>query len=255
MDGAADPSIEKGGAGASGPPVVRVAVGSGNPCKVDAVRSAFQTAFGERARIVVTSHSVPSGVSDQPFGDGETRRGAIHRARAALEAAASSDGEGEGVSEDKRPPPDFAVGLEGGVEEGQDPATEASREGADGTPPALWCMAWMAVLGSDSGTCVLAMADGSPYKPLPSRENSSLRQVWGFARTGSFALPPKVARLVRDGMELGEADDLVFRRVNSKQGSGTVGILTKGMIDRAGYYDHALKLALVPWIRPEIYME
>ena len=55
-------------------------------------------------------------------------------------------------------------------------------------------------------------------------------------------------------MELGDADDIVFKRVNSKHGQGTVGKLTNGQIDRTEYYVHALKLALIPWIRPELYM-
>lgn len=37
---------------------------------------------------------------------------------------------------------------------------------------------------------------------------------------------------VAGGMELGEADDHVFERSNSKQEDGAVGLLTKGLIDR-----------------------
>ena len=55
-------------------------------------------------------------------------------------------------------------------------------------------------------------------------------------------------------MELGHADDKAFNRVNSKHGAGTGGVLTDGEIDRADYYVHALKLALTPWIRPELYL-
>jgi hypothetical protein len=40
-------------------------------------------------------------------------------------------------------------------------------------------------------------------------------------------------------------------RLNAKHGSGTVGYLTDGMIDRALYYEHALLLALIPWVRPD----
>ena len=43
------------------------------------------------------------------------------------------------------------------------------------------------------------------------------RQVLGKGRTGAFFLPEAVTRLVRQGLELGEADDLVFGRSNSKQ--------------------------------------
>ena len=44
--------------------------------------------------------------------------------------------------------------------------------------------------------------------------------------TCSFDLPPAVAALVRQGMELGHANDHVFSLHNSKQSGGAVGSLT-----------------------------
>ena len=58
---------------------------------------------------------------------------------------------------------------------------------------------------------------------------------------------------VTDEIELGDADDQVFQRVKSKHKSGTVGILTDGLIDRSAYYEHAILLALTPWIRPNLF--
>ena len=75
----------------------------------------------------------------------------------------------------------------------------------------------------------------------------------GKARTSTFILPPAVAELVKGGMELGHADDLVFKRNNSKQKNGAVGILTRDLIDRTSYYEQALILALIPFINKEIY--
>lgn len=75
----------------------------------------------------------------------------------------------------------------------------------------------------------------------------------GEARTAAFRLPTEVARLVRDGKELGEADDIVFGRMNSKRQDGAVGILTGGVIDRARYYEEAVVLALIPFINRELY--
>ena len=68
---------------------VWVAVGSANPCKVEAVRSAFEDLYASAApvKIHVTSHNAPSNVSDQPYGDAETKAGAVNRANAAWEAA------------------------------------------------------------------------------------------------------------------------------------------------------------------------
>ena len=69
----------------------------------------------------------------------------------------------------------------------------------------------------------------------------------GKGRTGAFILPEKVANLVRQGKELGEADDIVFNRQNSKQEIGAVGLLTGGAIDRALLYETAVILALIPF--------
>jgi inosine/xanthosine triphosphatase len=109
--------------------------------------------------------------------------------------------------------PDAAlwVGLEGGVVE---------RDGG------LDAMAWAVVLGPDAA-------------------NGAARR--GESRTATFALPDEIASLVRAGVELGEATDRVFGKTDSKRGSGTVGPLTGGVIDRVAYYAHATVLALVPF--------
>lgn len=75
----------------------------------------------------------------------------------------------------------------------------------------------------------------------------------GKGRTGTFFLPPEVASLVRRGHELGTADDMVFKRSNSKQENGAIGILTGDVINRAQLYEMAVVLALVPFIHPELY--
>ncbi len=75
----------------------------------------------------------------------------------------------------------------------------------------------------------------------------------GKARTASFVLPEKVAALVKDGLELGNADDIVFKQNDSKQKNGAVGILTNDLIDRASYYEQALILALIPFLNSGLY--
>lgn len=75
---------------------MKIIIGSNNPAKVAAVKNAFlyqQTEF--------LSLDIPSGVSEQPFSDEETIKGAINRAVCALEM-------GNG---------DIGIGLEGGVQE------------------------------------------------------------------------------------------------------------------------------------------
>jgi len=77
----------------------------------------------------------------------------------------------------------------------------------------------------------------------------------GKSRTGTFFLPPAVAELVRAGVELGEADDIVFQRANSKQENGAIGLLTGDVIDRRQLYEHAIVLALVAFKNPSLYDE
>lgn len=76
--------------------MLRVAVGSTNPVKVNAARRIFDQLFPS---CEVVGVDIESGVPAQPVGEAETVAGAANRARAALAAL--------GV--------DFGIGLEGGV--------------------------------------------------------------------------------------------------------------------------------------------
>jgi inosine/xanthosine triphosphatase len=69
----------------------------------------------------------------------------------------------------------------------------------------------------------------------------------GKGKTGTFYLPREVAALVRQGKELGDADDIVFGRLNSKQQNGSIGILTGDVLDRTAFYEQAVIMALVPF--------
>ena len=75
----------------------------------------------------------------------------------------------------------------------------------------------------------------------------------GKAKTATFLLPEAIAQLVREGVELGEADDRVFHRENSKHQDGAVGILTNGAINRKEYYQQAIVLALIPFLHKAYY--
>ncbi len=80
-------------------------------------------------------------------------------------------------------------------------------------------------------------------------------EACGKGRTGTFFLPQAVAELVRAGIELGEADDKVFGRINSKQGNGAIGLLTDDVIDRTSYYEPAVIMALIPFKHPQLYAQ
>jgi inosine/xanthosine triphosphatase len=103
----------------------RIAVGSTNPVKLAAARAVLTRLVPS---VTIEGVAVASGVPDQPFGDAETIRGAVERARAARD----------------RLDADFGVGLEGGVVEMDDGtmrtcawAAVVSRSGAKGVGGSL----------------------------------------------------------------------------------------------------------------------
>jgi non-canonical (house-cleaning) NTP pyrophosphatase len=59
--------------------------------------------------------------------------------------------------------------------------------------------------------------------------------------------------LIKEGKELGEADDIVFQKENSKQKTGAVGLLTGNVLDRTSYYKEAIILALIPFKNKDLY--
>lgn len=67
-------------------------------------------------------------------------------------------------------------------------------------------------------------------------------------RSVTLPLPPRVQELVIGGLELGEANDLVFSTMNSKQGGGAYGLLTDGLMTRESVYTQTLILALIPFV-------
>lgn len=75
----------------------------------------------------------------------------------------------------------------------------------------------------------------------------------GKGKTGTYFLPHKVAELIKQGMEFGEASDIVFEKNNLKQKNGTIGILTNDTIDRTRYYTDTIVLALIPFKNRELY--
>lgn len=112
---------------------------------------------------------------------------------------------------EQEPQADYWIGIEGGVE-----------DTSDQTVGTLQAFAWVVVIDRERGRT-------------------------GKARTAAFYQPEEVAKLVRGGMELGLADDVVFGKSNSKQSNGSVGLLTGDVIGREAYYMQAVILALIPF--------
>jgi len=232
--------------------VLRIAVGSTNPAKIRAVRQAFKRCCTSELPLDIQGYSVESEVPDQPFGDAETCQGSKNRAAAAFKAYIASTG----VT------PHFGIGMEGGLEWSTAASasscihTTADAAAADANKTdetkdrILLCMAWMSVYGRRQAFTVDALAslDAVNYR-------GDRKPVFGVAKTAAFSIPQSVSDLVEhQGLELGDADDQIFGRTNGGNGTGTVGLLSKGLIDRSAYYEHAIILALMPWIRPDIYL-
>jgi len=166
---------------------MKIAVASKNPVKINSLQKAFALSFPAE-EIEVSSLAANSGVSDQPFGEEETLRGALNRLTESREAF---------------PKMDYYSSIEGGL----------IREEKD-----LYVFAWVVI---------------EDHKGIQSRSQAA-----------RFKLPENLASLVRQGKELGDADNIVYGRSNSKQGDGTVGILTNQLVTRTGYYEHAAILAI-----------
>jgi inosine/xanthosine triphosphatase len=94
---------------------------------------------------------------------------------------------------------------------------------------------------------VVALADGrvmsNAWAVVVDRDGRE-----GVGGSLAMPLPPRVARLLRDGMELGHAMDAVTGSENTKHKEGAVGILTQGLITRQGAYEVLLTYALAPWL-------
>jgi inosine/xanthosine triphosphatase len=99
---------------------MRAALGSTNPTKIAAANCVMRRVFG--AGVEVIAVPVTSELPAQPWGDVETRRGAIERARTAIGTATG--------------PVVFGLGLEGGVLELE----------SEGRHPELYTSAWCAVI-------------------------------------------------------------------------------------------------------------
>ncbi len=81
-----------------------IAVGSQNPVKANAIRSAFEQMFPSW-QLEVETVAAPSGVADQPMSDEETLTGARNRLAATRKA---------------KPNANYWAGIEGGIEDGPD---------------------------------------------------------------------------------------------------------------------------------------
>ena len=101
-------------------------------------------------------------------------------------------------------------------------------------------------IGLEGGTHTDTSGDMQSFAWIVVRSRARPETI-GKARTSTFYQPDEVAKLVREGMELGHADDKVFGRENSKHAGGSAGLLTDDAVTRMTLYEQAVVLALVPF--------
>jgi inosine/xanthosine triphosphatase len=174
---------------------MKVAVGSENPVKINAVKHAFKLMWPKKKWQVV-GVKVPSGVSDQPMSDEESIKGATNRARRSLKLAKA----------------DFGVGLEGGIQK----------------------------IGNkwfDCGWIVVVDKKGRV----------------GIGSSARIETAPAILKLIKKGIELGSANDKVFKAENSKQKGGHFSLMTDGLITRKDGYLDAVIFALSRFLHPELW--
>lgn len=174
---------------------MKVAVGSTNPTKINAVRLAFKKVWPTISWQVI-SIEAPSGISNQPMSDRESIRGARNRAKYALKIGRA----------------DFGVGLEGGMQK----------------------------IGNhyfDCGWMVIVDKKG----------------VEGVASTLRMIVPPQMVHLIKNGKELGEVIDIIFKTENAKQKEGHFGLMTDKVLTRTNGYADAVIAALARFIHPEVF--
>ncbi len=173
--------------------MMRIAVGSTNPVKGRAAEAVLTSLFPDATFVRL---EVVSGVRLQPWGEHETRTGALQRAQQAVSQTGA----------------DLGIGFEGGVVR---------------TEFGLMLTNWAAVV---SATGKIGVGCG-----------------------GGALLPPAVARMIDEGMELGPAMDTLIGGHDTKRGEGAIGILTDGLVNRQAAFEYTLKLALAPFRSPQFY--
>lgn len=75
----------------------------------------------------------------------------------------------------------------------------------------------------------------------------------GIGSSARIETPKKIMNLIKQGRELGDANDIIFGTKYSKQKEGHFGLMTKGIIKRTDGYRDGVIMALSRFIRPEIF--
>lgn len=74
-----------------------------------------------------------------------------------------------------------------------------------------------------------------------------------FGTSPHFELPEIIVEKLLDGKELGDVIDELTNQKNSKQKNGAIGFFTNGVMNRKELYVEGLKVAIIPFLHPEMF--
>ncbi len=77
--------------------------------------------------------------------------------------------------------------------------------------------------------------------------------VIGRGSSISMSVPPKLLEIILSGIEMGHANDMVFKKKNSKHTNGHFGLMTDDAITRTRAYQDAVLCALGRFLHPEVF--
>jgi len=74
-----------------------------------------------------------------------------------------------------------------------------------------------------------------------------------YGYSGGFTYPPRVIEMVKKGMEVGDAMEIISGIKDIKKKMGAIGYLSKGKINREDFNAQAVLMAMIPRISHELY--
>jgi len=75
----------------------------------------------------------------------------------------------------------------------------------------------------------------------------------GIGSTIRMIAPLKMIEMVKQGMELGKVDDILFNKSNSKQAQGHFGLMTNNAVTRTDGYKDGVIAALSRFLHPDLF--
>lgn len=79
--------------------------------------------------------------------------------------------------------------------------------------------------------------------------------VLGIGTSSGMIVPPKIMRLIQQGLSLGDAADAVFGTSKIGEGIGIFGLMTKEVVTRSSSIEHGLAFAYSRFLHKELFNE